>query len=193
MTRNIKSRLTVEKLGDDAIDVRELYRAGLLKGPWVTVRPSFRWPGIVQIRAARYLVQLELCNQVVPQQIRVSWTGCHFGGARPWLQCPFCKRRVAKLYRGLGGYCCRPCIGNPPYTSQTKSTQGRRHFEACKLRLSLNGNASLTQPFPERPRRMHRTTYARILSRAEALEADLSPRMRKRAVDYQNLVYYMPR
>ncbi len=75
-------RLTVERLGRDALDVGELNRAGLLAGDWVTLRPSLRWPRIATMRLARYRILLELHNQSVPQGIRVSWTRCHFGGLR---------------------------------------------------------------------------------------------------------------
>ncbi len=136
-------RLTVEKLGVDCLDVRELQRADILGENWVTLRPSLRWPRIEQMRVARYLIQLELRNQAVHQQVRVSWTRCHYGGARPWLHCPYCQRRAAILVRALAGYCCRNCAGNPVYACQGKSTQARRHFEACKLRLRLGGIASL--------------------------------------------------
>ena len=123
------------------------------------------------------------------RQCRVSWTPCHYGGARPWLHCT-CGLRVAKLFKGLGSYYCRQCFDNPRYACQSKSTQGRLHFEACKLRLRLGGEASLSAPFPGRPRGMHRKTYARLRHRAEQLEARISRRVRARATDYQSLVYY---
>ena len=193
MRNKRRNRLTVEKLGADCLDVRALYRAGIFKDYWVDLpMVSLRWPRIARMRAARYLLQLELRNQVVPQQIRVSWPRCHYGGARPWLHCPFCERRVGRLFKGLGGYFCRPCAGNPIYASQTKSTKGRRHFEACKLRLRLGGSASLTAPFPARPPGMHRQTYARLRHRAEKLELRLSARLRSKAPDYPSLVYYFP-
>ncbi len=47
----------------------------------------------------------------------------------------------------------------------------RQHFGACKLRLRVGGIASVTEPFPEWPRGMHRRTYARLKPCAEALEA----------------------
>jgi hypothetical protein len=106
-------RLTVERLGRDALDVGELNRAGLLAGDWITLGPSLRWPRIATMRLARYRILLELRNQSVPQGIQVSWTRCHFGGVRPWLHCPHCERRVARLLKGLGGYFCRACLGNP--------------------------------------------------------------------------------
>jgi hypothetical protein len=185
-------RLTVEQLGVDCLGVRELQRARIFRDGWVTLRPELRWPCIVEMRVARYLIQLHLHNQTVPQQIRVSWTRCYYGGGRPWLHCPFCQRRVARLFKGMGGFFCRACVGNPIYASQGKSTQGRRHFEACKLRLRLGGVASLAEPFPERPRGMHRRTYARLRRRAEALEVGLSRRFKQKAADYGNLVYYLP-
>ena len=75
-------RLTVERLGRDALDIRELNRAGLLAGDWVTLRPSLRWPRIATMRLARYRILLELRNQSVPQSIQVSWTRCHSGVSR---------------------------------------------------------------------------------------------------------------
>src|SRR4029079_2606990 len=176
-------------LAADCLYVRDLHRAGLLQGPWVVFEPFLRWPNIQRIRAARFLIQLELRNKVVPQEVRVSWTQCHFGGARPWLHC-LCGRRVAKLFNGMGGYFCRSCIGNPPYASQTKSAETRPHYQACKLRLQLGGTASVTAPFPERPRGMHRNTYTRLRRRAEEREAKLSPRIRAKPADYPNLIYY---
>lgn len=194
MRRNKRRvRFTLERLGTDCLDVRELRRAGIFKDRWVALpMVSLQWPRIARMRAARYLIQLELRNQVVPQQIRVSWTRCHYGGARPWLHCPFCERRVGRLFKGLGGYFCRQCFDNPLYASQSKSMQSRRHFEACKLRLRLGGSASLTEPFPARPSGMHRKTYARLRHRAGTLESSLSARLRSKAPDYPALVYYLP-
>ncbi len=188
-----KQSWTVEKQAADCdyLDVRTLQRAGILTDTWRAWSPAMCWPGIVNIRSCRYLILLELRKQLAPQQIRVSWTRCHFGGMRPWLHC-LCGQRVARLFKGLGGYYCRPCIGNPLYASQSKSTQGRRHFEACKLRLRLGGIASLAAPFPDRPRGMHRKTYARLRSRAEHLESRISPRLMAKLTDYPNLVYYLP-
>jgi hypothetical protein len=192
MTRNGEHhRLTVEELATDCIDVTDLNQAGALDGEWVTFRAGIRWPTIREIRAARYLVQIELHNQTVAQQVRISWTQCHLGGWRPWMHCPYCEKRVAMLLKGMGGFFCRACVGNPLYASQTKSTHGRRHFEICKIRLMLNGNASLLEAFPERPRGMHRRTYDRLKARAQDLEMDLPQKLRAKAVDYKNLIHYL--
>src|SRR6185436_4277287 len=54
--------------------------------------------------ADRYVIQLNLRNQVVPQYIHLSWTPCHFGSYPPWMLCPYCRRRVARLFKGMGAY-----------------------------------------------------------------------------------------
>jgi hypothetical protein len=180
-------RLTVEKLFHDCLDVRFLRRKGFFDDGLVTLGPSLKWPQIARMRIARYRITLDLRGHSVPRHIRVSWTKMHLGGERPWLHCPHCKMRVAKLY---GGYFCRACIGNPPYATQLLSAGGRAHFKACKLRLQLNGEAQLSLPFPERPRGMHRRTYARLRCDGMDLEARLSKRMRRRFPDYASLVAY---
>ena len=192
MTRHEKSTaFTIEKLACDCLDVRDLRRKGLFGGDWVAFRPMLRWPSIAQIRAARYAVLLDLRGHTLPQRIRVSWTKVHLGGERPWMHCPHCEKRVAKLYNGLGGYFCRGCVGNPIYASQALSAQARPHFQACKLRLRLGGEASPTAAFPERPRRMHQRKYERLKSRLLKLEGGLSRHVRSRQPDYPNLVAYL--
>lgn len=192
MTRNRTStRLTIEKLACDCLDVRKLRRKGLFGGDWVTFQPMLGWPRIAQMRVARYVILLDLRDHTMPQQIRVSWTRVHFGGDRPWMHCPHCEKRVAKLYSGLGGYFCRACVGNPICASQALSAQARPHFQACKLRLRMGGQASPTGPLPEQPRRKHRRKYERQKSRLLTLEGGLSRRVRSRQPDYPNLVAYL--
>jgi hypothetical protein len=181
----------VEALSRDCLDVRELKRLGLLDHDAKQLSAGLRWPSIGRIVSNRFSLRLERHKSQPAQHIRVSWTRCHLGGWRPWMHCPYCETRVAKLLNGLGGYRCRKCIGNPIYTSQRVGANGRRHFELCKLRLLLNGYASLTKPFPERPSGMHRTKYARMKARAQRLEMDLPPRYRRRDPDYRNLAYYV--
>ena len=191
MTRNRRgARLTLEKLFHDCLDVRFLRRKRFFDCGLVTLGPSLKWPHIARMRIARYLLTLDLRGHSVPQHVRVSWTNVHLGGERPWLHCPHCKRRVAKLYRGMAGYFCRPCVGNPPYATQLLSAGGRAHFKACKLRLLLDGEAQLSRPFPGRPRNMHRRTYRRLKGEGMKLEDRLTKRMRKRFPDYANLVVH---
>ena len=199
MTRNRRANVTRNRQGDrftierpvhDCLDVGFLKRKGFFDDGWVTIGGTLMWPRIARLRIARFLVLLDFRGRSDPHRIRISRTRMHLGGERPWFHCPHCERRVAKLYRGLAGYFCRGCVGNPPYATQLLSAGGRAHFKACKLRLHLNGEAQLSCPFPERPRHMHRRTYDRLRQAGMALEAGLSKRMRWRFPDYASLVAY---
>lgn len=174
MTRNIRhSRLTVEKLAADCLDVRDLYKIGALKGPWITfTRLPLRWPDIRKMSTARFMIHIELHNQTVPQNIPVSWTWCNFGGSRPWLICQ-CGRRVARLFKGLSGYYCRSCCGNPVYESQRRSKKARSYLQAYRVRQRLGGSRPVLDPVPARPYRMRRKTYARLCERIRRLEQPL--------------------
>ena len=173
MRRNCTNqRSTVEELAADCLDVREALKAGVLKGGWVNLRAGIRWPRIRKIRASRYLIQIELHNQTVPQQVPVSWTSCHYGGARPWLHC-LCGRRVLRLFKGFGGYFCRPCCGNPIYESQKRNQKARAYLQAYRARQQLGGSRPGVDPVPERPHRMKQRTYARLCDRIERLERQL--------------------
>ena len=175
MTRNkCAASLKIEKLSVDCIDVRELRRAGVFRDRWVTLRPSFRWPVIEQMRVARYLIQLDLGNQVVPQQIRVSWTRCNYGGARPWMHCPHCQRGIARLFKGMGGYFCRACLGDPIYECQRRSRKARAYLQAYRLRQRLGGSRPVIDRIPPRPYRMKRRRYRKLVARIEFLERSLS-------------------
>jgi hypothetical protein len=191
ISRANNTRLTVERLSTDSLDVRELKRFGLLQDDRMMLQNGFRWPALRRIVSSRYWLELEFAGRDTMQRVRVSWTRCHLGGWRPWMHCPYCEKRVAKLLMGMGSYCCRACIGKPLYACQAKSTHGRRHFEICKIRLQLNGMASPIEPFPDRPRGMHRKKYERMKARVLKLEMDLPPKLRGRAVDYRNLTYYV--
>jgi hypothetical protein len=191
VTRNARrKRMTIEALWADCLDVRELQRRRMFDENWVRYSAGLRCPKIAALTVARYVILLELRGQGVPRRIRISWTKVHVGGERPWFHCPRCEKRVAKLYRGLGGYFCRACVGNPPYASQTKSAQGRAHYQACKLRLLLNGEADISAPFPNRPHRMHRHKYGQLARRLQKLEDGLSERLKKKVADYPSLVAY---
>ena len=170
---NRAQSLTVEELSADCIDVRELNRAGLLKDRSVTFRPMLRWPKVVTMRADRYVIQVNFCNLVMPQYIHISWTPCHFGSYRPWMLCPHCRKRVARLFKGMGGYFCRACVGDPPYESQLRNDMARLYLRAYRLRERIGGGRPVIDPIRERPYRMWRKTYDRIRAEVELLEQQL--------------------
>ncbi len=100
------------------------------------------------------------------------WTRCHFGGARPWFRYiayvggRLCGRRVGKLYlRDAPVFGCRHCCGLA-YRSQQEIPRHRAISRAQKLRMRLGGRPSLLEPFPKKPRGMHRITYYRLSAKA---------------------------
>jgi hypothetical protein len=186
-----RERLTIEELATDCIDVRELQRKGLLKERTVTLRPLLRWPQVATMRADRYVIEVNFCNLVTPQHIHLSWTPCHFGSYRPWMFCPHCRKRVARLFKGMGGYFCRACVGNPPYESQLRNDMARIYLRAYRLRERIGGGCPVIDPIRERPYRMWRRTYNRIVAEVERLERILigSPIVQRAPLFIRSLSY----
>jgi hypothetical protein len=77
------------------------------------------------------------------------------------------------MFKGMGGYFCRACIGNPIYESQRRSKKARIYLKAYRLRQQLGGSRPVPDPIPERPYRMKRVTYRRLCSRIERLGSRL--------------------
>jgi hypothetical protein len=95
--------------------------------------------------------------------VSLDWTACNFGGERPWFVCPSvgCSRRVAVLY-GPGRYfLCRHCY-ELAYQSQRDNAMERALLKAQAIRKRLGGSANMMEPFPEKPKGMHWSTYDRL-------------------------------
>src|SRR5438067_1578826 len=83
-----------------ALDMRELARAGVLafgrhELPWVGAPEPLT---VLAFPDALYIVG----PSAYIAGIGVARTPCNLGGTRPWLICPGCGGRVAKLHR-VGG------------------------------------------------------------------------------------------
>ena len=141
------TRPTVERLSSDSLDVRELKKFGLLQDQRMILQ-GLRWPALSRIVSSRYWLELDFAGRDTMQRVRVSWTQCYLGGCRRWMHCPYCEKRVAKLLKGMGGYYCRACIGNPLYACQAKSTYGRKHFETLQDPASTQRRSVSTQAVP---------------------------------------------
>jgi hypothetical protein len=172
------------------IDVRDLKKAGALDGPWCEFRRvSLRYPFLDRLEAARYRVSMTMKNCAVAHAFRVEWARCNFGGARPWFRCKWCDKRVGKLYCGGMFIGCRHCYC-AVYECQRRGDKGRKHQQASKIRLSLGGPPTIAKPFPQRPRRMWRKTYARLKARAELYESELrGTRLEKKEADYSRFSF----
>jgi hypothetical protein len=178
---------TVEHI--QSFDVHVLHRMGALREPLVSYpMVSFRWPWLVRLTANRWQVDVQFRSGAT-QRIWLRWSPCNYGGQRPWFICAHCNKRVGKLYNSGASLGCRRCL-DLRYTSQRRGAKSRRYLQALKLRLRLNVIANLDEPFPDRPKRMHRKTFERLRRKGEELEADLreNPHFRFRETDYSVLV-----
>jgi hypothetical protein len=183
----MKNPTTVEHI--QSFDVHVLHRMGALREPLVSYpMVSFRWPGLERLTANRWRVDVQFRSGAT-QTIWLRWSVCNYGGQRPWFICARCNKRVGKLYNIGASLGCRRCL-DLRYASQRRGAKSRRYLQALKLRLRLNGIASLDEPFPTRPKRMHQRTFDRLRRKAEALEADLreNTHFRYRETDYSVLV-----
>jgi hypothetical protein len=187
LQQNMSKHSTVEHI--QSFDVHVLHRMGALREPLVSYpMVSFRWPGLFRLTANKWRVDIQFRSGAI-QRISLRWSPCNFGGHRPWFVCDRCNRAVGKLYNTGCSLACRRCL-DLRYASQRRGAKSRRYLQALKLRLRLNGIASLDKPFPSRPKGMHRRTFDRLRRKAEALEADLreNPHFRFRETDYSVLV-----
>jgi hypothetical protein len=161
-----------------SVDVRYLPREGLLKsGSWF----SLRWSradretgsigGVVEGTHTPERVILTYRHRRglggewgdVRECVPLAWTACNFGGERPWFICPGagCGRRVAVL-TGPGRYfLCRHCY-LLVYKSQRENRMYRALHKAQAIRERLGGSANMMEPFPDRPKGMHWSTYERL-------------------------------
>jgi hypothetical protein len=154
------------------LDVRRWQREWLLSPSWYL---SFQWShdrklvGSINVRTETGHVILAYKHrsndeswQRMEYPVSISWTACHYGGARAWFICPVpgCKRRVAILYIGLG-VACRHCF-QLAYDSQRESASNRATRRAQRIRMRLGGSANMFLPFPVKPRGMHLITYERL-------------------------------
>jgi hypothetical protein len=99
----------------------------------------------------------------VKETVPLEWQACNFGGQRPWFICPGagCGRRVAVLYRPGKYFLCRHCY-DLTYQSQQDNKMYRAVHRAQDIRRRLGASANRMEPFPEKPKGMHRRTYERL-------------------------------
>jgi hypothetical protein len=168
------------------IDVRDWQRRGLLRpGTWFPwgwyTRDGAQVASInVQVQQGRVLLSYRIRRQGedwqdIEEPVSLAWTPCHYGGRRLWFICPgvvngrVCGRRVAILYSAGRYFLCRQCY-NLAYESQREDDATRLVSKAQKIRRRLGGSASLIEPFPPKPRYMHRRTYERLWWKAHKAE-----------------------
>lgn len=101
--------------------------------------------------------------------VALARTSQPFGGNRTWFSCPGCQTRRTHLYGGER-FLCRDCH-RLTYESRNEHPALRALSQAQNYRLRLGGSPCLDDPLPERPKGMHRATYASALGEIERLES----------------------
>jgi hypothetical protein len=148
--------------------LRALARHGVLNGGatgwnW-TIRETGERLGSIHITSTGSVLWLDFSIKGKPirQTVVLSRTECHFGGSRPWFQCPRCLARVGVLFLRGGLFGCRHC-GGIVYGSQSDGVIGRSWRKIRRLESHLG-------PGWRRPKGMHQRTHARLMSAILALE-----------------------
>lgn len=67
----------------------------------------------------RYTITINEQLQTHADRVYLVYTPCNYGKSRPWLVCPRCDRRLAKLYMRGGRFACRHCQ-KVAYSSQSE-------------------------------------------------------------------------
>jgi len=101
-------------------------------------------------------------------KVRLTTTRPNFGGMRWWFICPSNGSRVAKLHSPPGGeYFASRSAYNLNYQSQHETPVFRCLTTAQNIRRKLGGNMCVDDPFPDKPARMHWSTYWRLKDKAD--------------------------
>ena len=113
----------------------------------------------------------------ISYHVRLEYTECNFGGVRPWFRCPShaggCGRRVGKLYFPIytsgDHYLCRECY-DLGYRSSRNSGNELERAEQRYRKAFAKADAESRQPHPnnlpytpDRPKGMHRDTFADLV------------------------------
>ena len=158
--------------GSYSIDIRQLFREGSqLLGQSTTWNWSVNGKPVASVGVL--LTDGDVCITYrhkshtdywsdVANTVDLEWTDCHYGGQRPWFQCPnrCCGKRIAILYIGdtIG---CRQCQGLV-YESQRENNCSRSSRAADKLRDRLGWKRGFLHGEGYRPKGMHKTTFKRL-------------------------------
>ncbi len=146
------------------LDVRDLARCKVLGRPghvgwqWSN-RATGEVTGSIGIDVAPDSLKLtySVNGESAEQRVELDRTACNYGGARPWLRCPLCGRRVGVLFLRGARFKCRHCA-NVAYGSQSEDSLGRAWRLQQKLEQRLGENWA-------RPKGMRRSTREKIIER----------------------------
>ena len=133
-------------------------------------------------------VRLHYNHEEEPVDYRVSLTTTqpYYGGIRWWFVCPVNGSRATKLHLPSGSnmFASRQAF-DLAYRSQNETASDRMLTKAQDIRRNLGGSASLMEPFPDKPKGMHWTTYWRLRDQSEqSANVALGKMMQRLRVEY---------
>lgn len=111
----------------------------------------------------KYSIPGEREKHKIDLPVRLEKTPVHFGGERWWFACPGCGRRCGKLYLPPQAkyFLCRICH-NLNYWCQRADPSLWYLEQSQKIRERLGGSLCTGDPFPARPKGMHKKTYKKM-------------------------------
>lgn len=104
----------------------------------------------------RYTLTVNEEQHVHADRIYLDYTDCNYGNSRPWLLCPRCNKRQAKLYMRWGRFACRRCQ-KIAYSSQSDDAISR----TWRIQRRIE---SLIGEKWQRPKGMRWKTFERLMS-----------------------------
>lgn len=161
------------------IDIRKWHREGLLLPDTCFVRSWSRYGKpyssiIVSVLSNQVVFIYQGTNRDGTKQdynysIRINYTPCNYGNARPWFICPAvgCGRRVAILYQG-SIFSCRKCF-RLTYKSQSEGINARATRRADKIREQLDWEPGIFNGIGLKPKGMHWRTFASLKAKHNIL------------------------
>lgn len=161
-----------------SIDLAWLQKKKMLNpGRWSTVTWSVRGEktGSIRLTLAGAGVMLSYKTRRIGEDWRdvaevvpLISTSTNFSGRRQWFECLSCRRRCRILYGGTL-FRCRKCQGLR-YETQYEPGFARAATRALKIRERLGARGGIDDPFPPKPKGMHRRTYEKMQAEAEEYE-----------------------
>jgi hypothetical protein len=162
----------------NSVDLAWLRRKKLLNvGRWSTITWSRRGTEIGSIRIECHATSVRLIYRYrqdggkwhdISEVVPLIETATRFGGTRQWFQCLACNRRCRILYGGAH-FRCRRCH-RLKYETQYEPAFARAATRALKIRERLGCKGGIDDPFPPKPKGMHRKTYERLQEQADRLQ-----------------------
>jgi hypothetical protein len=104
----------------------------------------------------------------VDYRVPLATTRPHFGGVRWWFICPLtgCRAYKLQLPSGSDKFASRQAF-SLAYGTQNEAPRHRQLSKAQEIRRRLGGSGSLFDPFPDKPKGMHWTTFLRLQETSE--------------------------